>query len=129
MTIKAPHKGTRRIRYGVRVRTPTKGTTISNFGVQVSLPPGVAYSSSRIKPTNMATPTVDGDVVTGQMVRWENLRVTSKKHIHIKVHATISRNTPTNTLLTFSAATFTPGLGGEPTCLQSAGNTTVTVVP
>jgi hypothetical protein len=129
VTIKAPHKGTRRIRYGVRVHTPTKGATITNFGVLVFLPTGVAYSYSRIKPTNMATPTVDGTVVTGLTLRWNNLTVTSTKHIHIKVHAKISPETPTNTPLTFSAATFTPGIGGEPTCLQSAGNTTVTVVP
>lgn len=102
---------------------------MGGFGVQVFLPPGVAYSYSNIKPRNLAMPKADGDVATGQTITWQGLSLRYKKLVNIKVYTTVSRNTPTNTPLTFSAATFTPGLGGAPTCLQSAGNTTVTVVP
>lgn len=130
-TIKAPStkKNSRKVTYGVRVRTPTKKAVVGNFGVLVTLPAGVSYTYAATKPKTIPSATVEGTIATGYTLTWQGVGVRYKKPAIFKVVATVSSATPLHTLLTFTAATFTPGLFGEKNCLQYAGNTTTTVVP
>lgn len=128
-TIKAPKKSNRKLSYRVRVSSTEKGAVAGNVGVIVTLPAGVTYKRAAIRPKSVGTPTVDGDSTTGTTLTWENLSVAYKKSLAMKVTATISTTTPLNTPLTFTAAIVTPDSDGEPTCLEYAGDTTITVIP
>ena len=120
-----PVKPGGKIKYGVRLLTTKRGEVIGNLGLQITLPPYVYLRHIAAKPRNMPRPTILGNATVGTTIRLTQITVTYKKPVKVRLAARVSKTAPYGTPLTITAATFTPGLFGEPTCLEYGPNTTV----